>query len=139
VGVALCGVRQRGALVCCSKALSILGIQRASISPKGGEMRIRARYWGLGAFLALAAALMLLAALPSSAANHGKGHGKQTAKHSAAHVRWDIISLVGGNPPGPLNAVDTHLPQPRTAAARSRSPGPARSSRRSRRSSLPAR
>jgi hypothetical protein len=104
VGVALCGVRRRGALVCCSKALSILGIQRASISPKGGEMRIRARYWGLGAFLALAAALMLLAALPSSAANHGKGHGKQTAKHSAAHVRWDIISLVGGNPPGPLNA-----------------------------------
>jgi hypothetical protein len=66
-------------------------------------MRIHARYWGLGAFLALAAALMLLVALPSSAANHGKGQGKQAAKHSAAHVRWDIISLVGGNPPGPLN------------------------------------
>jgi len=64
-------------------------------------MKIRAR----GTLLALAAAVVLLTVLPSSAANPGKGHGKQTAKHSAAmHVRWDIISLVGGNPPGPLNA-----------------------------------
>jgi hypothetical protein len=65
-------------------------------------MRIHARYWGLGTLLALAAALMLLAALPSSAAP-GKGHGKNHATHGAMHVRWDIISLVGGNPPGPLN------------------------------------
>jgi len=61
-------------------------------------MRIRAQHWGLGALLALGAALMLLAALPSSAANPGKGPGKH-----AQHVRWDIVSLVGGNPPGPLN------------------------------------
>jgi hypothetical protein len=78
-------------------------------------MTIRARYWGLGILLALAAALVLLAALPSSAANHGNSsaakHGKeqtndaakQTANQGAMHVRWDIISLVGGNPPGPLN------------------------------------
>jgi hypothetical protein len=72
---------------------------------------IRARYWGLGTLLALAAALMLLAALPSSAANHGnssaakhgKGHHKHAVKQGAMDVRWDIISLVGGNPPGPLN------------------------------------
>jgi hypothetical protein len=67
-------------------------------------MGIRARYWGLGTLAALGAAVMLLAALPSSAANHGKGNGKHTAKQGAMHVRWDIISLVGGNPPGPLNA-----------------------------------
>jgi hypothetical protein len=65
-------------------------------------MRIRARYWGLGTLLALGAALMLLAALPSSA-NGGKGHGKHGAKTGAMHVRWDIISLVGGNFPGPAN------------------------------------
>ena len=52
--------------------------------------------------LALGVALTLLAALPSSAADHGKGHGKHATNH-ALHVRWDIISLVGGNPPGPLN------------------------------------
>jgi hypothetical protein len=65
-------------------------------------MRIRARYWGLGTLLALVAALMLLAALPSSA-NAGKGHGKHGAKSGAMHVRWDIISLVGGGFPGPAN------------------------------------
>ena len=65
-------------------------------------MKIRARYWGLGTLLALGAALVLLAALPSSA-NPGKGHGKQGAKSGAMHVRWDIISLVGGNLPGPAN------------------------------------
>ena len=54
-------------------------------------MRIRARYWGPGAMLALATALVLLVALPSSAAG------------GAQHVRWDIISLVGGKPPGPIN------------------------------------
>jgi hypothetical protein len=97
-------VRRRGALVCGSKAVSVFGIQRAFLRPKGGEMRIRARYWGLGMLLALGAALMLLVSLPSSAANGnpGKGHGK--AKHGAMHVRWDIISLVGGNFPGPINA-----------------------------------
>ncbi len=66
-------------------------------------MRIRARYWGLGTLLALGAALVLLAALPSSA-DPGKGQGKHSAKSGAMHVRWDIISLVGGNPPGPVNA-----------------------------------
>ncbi len=65
-------------------------------------MKIRARYLGLGALLAFGAALVLLAALPSSAANGGKG-GKHAAKNGAMHVRWDIISLVGGNPPGPIN------------------------------------
>src|SRR5438094_2390163 len=54
-------------------------------------MRVRARYWGLGALLALAATLVLLVALPSTAAG------------GAQHVRWDIISLVGGAPPGPIN------------------------------------
>jgi hypothetical protein len=102
------GVRRRGALVCGSKAVSVFDKQRAStIRPKGGEMRIRARYWGLGTLLALGAALTLLVSLPSSAANPGnpgKGHAKKAAKHGAMHVRWDIISLVGGNFPGPINA-----------------------------------
>jgi hypothetical protein len=66
-------------------------------------MRIRARYWGLGTLLALGAASLLLAALPSSA-NRGKGHDKQGTKSGAMHVRWDIISLAGGNPPGPVSA-----------------------------------
>jgi len=58
-------------------------------------MRIRARYWGAGAILALGATLVLLVALPSSAAN------------GAQHVRWDIFTLVGGNtinPGGPASA-----------------------------------
>ena len=54
-------------------------------------MRSHARLWWLGAMLALGAILLLLVALPSSAAG------------GAQHVRWDIISLVGGNPPGPIN------------------------------------
>ena len=53
-------------------------------------MRIRTRYWGLGGVLALAATLVLLVALPSSASDR------------AQHVRWDIISTTGV-PPGPLN------------------------------------
>jgi hypothetical protein len=61
-------------------------------------MRLRARYLRRGGLVACAAALLLLAALPSAAADHGK-----SGKHSAMHVRWDIISLVGGNPPGPIN------------------------------------
>jgi len=52
-------------------------------------MRIRAPFWGLGAVLALGATLLLLVALPSSAAD------------GARHVRWDIIHLIGGAPPGP--------------------------------------
>jgi len=67
-------------------------------------MSIRARYWGMGTLLALGAALILLAGMSSSSANPGKGHGKNAAKHGATHVRWDIISLVGGNFPGPINA-----------------------------------
>jgi len=51
-------------------------------------MRIQARYWGLGTLLGLAAALMLLVALPSSAANNGKGQGKH-----ARHVSWAIVSV----------------------------------------------
>jgi len=50
-------------------------------------MRIRTRYWGLGVLSALAATLMLLAALPSSASD------------MAQHVRWDITNTV---PPGPI-------------------------------------
>lgn len=54
-------------------------------------MRVRARLFALFAALMLGAALAVLAALPSSAAG------------GAQHVRWDIISLVGGAPPGPIN------------------------------------
>jgi hypothetical protein len=65
-------------------------------------MKVRARYLVPGVLLALCAALVLVAALPSSAANGGKA-AKQAATNGAMHVRWDIISLVGGNPPGPIN------------------------------------
>jgi hypothetical protein len=54
-------------------------------------MRIRARYWGLAVALAFAATVVLLVALPSSAAGRG-----------AQHVRWDLVST-SGVPPGPLN------------------------------------
>jgi hypothetical protein len=54
-------------------------------------MRRSARFWGLGAVVALAAALMLLTTLASAASSGG-----------AAHVRWDIISTTG-IPPAPLN------------------------------------
>jgi hypothetical protein len=53
-------------------------------------MRIRARYWGLAVTLAFAATVVLLVALPSSAAG------------GAQHVRWDLVST-SGVPPGPLN------------------------------------
>lgn len=66
-------------------------------------MRIRTRYLGVGALLAVGAALLLLAALPSAAAPGGKG-GKHAARNGAMHVRWDIIHLAGGNPPGPITA-----------------------------------
>jgi hypothetical protein len=52
---------------------------------------LRARSWGLGSAVALAATLLVLVALPSSAAG------------GAQHVRWDLISLAGGAPPGPVN------------------------------------
>src|SRR5438034_11130303 len=58
---------------------------------KGGNMRRNVRFWGLGAVVALAAALMLLTTF-ASAASSG----------SAQHVRWDIISTTG-IPPAPLN------------------------------------
>jgi hypothetical protein len=57
-------------------------------------MRIRAWPRLAIALVALAAAVVLVAALPSSASNGAKG---------AKHVRWDIISLVGGVFPGPIN------------------------------------
>jgi hypothetical protein len=50
-------------------------------------MRIRTRFLGLAAALALGAAIAFLSAAPTSAAG------------AAQHVRWDIISLVGGTPP----------------------------------------
>lgn len=53
-------------------------------------MRSRARFWGLGAALALGAALMLLTTFASAASG------------GAQHVRWDIISTTG-IPPGPFN------------------------------------
>jgi hypothetical protein len=58
---------------------------------KGGDMRRSARFWALGAVVALAAALMLLTTLASAASSGG-----------AAHVRWDIISTTG-IPPAALN------------------------------------
>jgi hypothetical protein len=61
-------------------------------------MDSRRRYLRRGVLLALAAGFAVLAALPSAAADHGKG-----GSHGAMHVRWDIISLVGGNLPGPAN------------------------------------
>ena len=54
-------------------------------------MRRSARFWGLGAVVALGAVLMLLTTFASAASSGG-----------AAHVRWDIISTTG-IPPGPLN------------------------------------
>ena len=54
-------------------------------------MRIRARFWGLGAVLVLGAALMLLTTFAGAAPG------------GAAHVRWDIISTTG-IPPAPINA-----------------------------------
>jgi hypothetical protein len=57
-------------------------------------MKIRTRHGVAIALVALAAAVMLAGALPSSASNGAK---------AAKHVRWDIISLVGGAFPGPIN------------------------------------
>src|SRR6266550_4239293 len=54
-------------------------------------MRRNVRFWGLGAVVALAAALTLLTTFASAASSRG-----------AAHVRWDIISTTG-IPPAPLN------------------------------------
>src|SRR5215469_2581295 len=59
---------------------------RRSTARKGDSMRIRTRYWGLGVLSALAATLVLLAALPSSASD------------MAQHVRWDIVSNTGVPP-----------------------------------------
>jgi hypothetical protein len=54
-------------------------------------MRRSVRFWGLGAVVALSAALMLLTTFASAASSGG-----------AEHVRWDIISTTG-IPPAPLN------------------------------------
>jgi len=53
-------------------------------------MRTRTRRFLFGAVVAAAAALTLLVTLSS-------------ASSGAQHVRWDIISLTGGAPPGPIN------------------------------------
>jgi hypothetical protein len=58
---------------------------------KGGNMRRNVGFWGLGAVVALAGALMLLTTFASAASSGG-----------AAHVRWDIMSTTG-IPPAPLN------------------------------------
>ena len=55
-------------------------------------MRNRARRLFIAAIVTAAAAVALIVTLSSSASDGG-----------AQHVRWDIISLVGGNPPGPVN------------------------------------
>src|SRR5262245_7725761 len=55
-------------------------------------MRIqRKRLWALGALLALVVTVVMLVAFASAASGQ------------AEHARWDIISLVGGAPPGPFN------------------------------------
>jgi hypothetical protein len=53
-------------------------------------MRSYSRFLGLGAALTLGATLIVLATLAAAAPG------------PAQHVRWDIISLVGGAPPGPF-------------------------------------
>jgi len=55
-------------------------------------MRSRSRFLGFGAALTLGATLIVLATLAAAAPG------------PAQHVRWDIISLVGGNLPGPINS-----------------------------------
>src|SRR2546426_9380170 len=54
-------------------------------------MRSRSSFLGFGAALTLGATLIVLATLAAAAPG------------PAQHVRWDIISLVGGNLPGPIN------------------------------------
>jgi hypothetical protein len=54
-------------------------------------MRRSARFWGLAAALTVGAAVMLLTTFASAAPGGG-----------AKHVRWDIVHLAGGNPPGPF-------------------------------------
>jgi hypothetical protein len=55
-------------------------------------MRHNRRLWGFGAVLALAAAVTILTTFASAAPG------------GADHVRWDIIHLAGGAPPGPITA-----------------------------------
>jgi hypothetical protein len=55
-------------------------------------MRRSARFWRIAAALILGAAVMLLTTFASAKPGGG-----------AHHVRWDIIHLVGGAPPGPFN------------------------------------
>jgi len=54
-------------------------------------MRLRAKICGLAAALTVGAAVMLLTSLASAGSDGG-----------AQHVRWDIIHLAGGAPPGPF-------------------------------------
>ena len=55
-------------------------------------MRFRTKaFLGLGVVLTLAALVVLVTAFASAASG------------GAQHVRWDIISLTGGAPPGPIN------------------------------------
>jgi hypothetical protein len=59
---------------------------------KGAEVKIK-RLALFGPLVLVAGALLPLSVAGSVAADDG-----------AQHVRWDIISLVGGSPPGPINA-----------------------------------
>jgi hypothetical protein len=52
-------------------------------------MRVRAQSLGIGTALALVATLLFTTFV--------------SAASGAQHVRWDIVSLVGGNAPGPVN------------------------------------
>jgi hypothetical protein len=56
-------------------------------------MRHRSRYLGLVAVLILGTALLVLTSFASAKSSGG-----------AAKVRWDIIHLAGGTPPGPVTA-----------------------------------
>src|SRR2546426_3223201 len=67
--------------------------QHPLIQEKGGaNMRSRSRLLVFGAVATLSATLLLLATLAVAAPG------------GAQHVRWDIVSLTGGAPPGPINA-----------------------------------
>jgi hypothetical protein len=69
-------------------------------------MRVRAQSLGIGTALALVATLLFTTFVSAG---------------SAAHVRWDIVSLVGGSAPGPVNPggyAEAKTPPPESATIR---------------------
>jgi hypothetical protein len=69
-------------------------------------MRVRSQSLGIGTALALVATLLFTTFVSAG---------------SASHVRWDIVSLVGGNPPGPVNPgghAEAKTPPPESATIR---------------------